>query len=73
MTSVCRITTALPAVTAAARKAYPGLTVVFSGGVASNSMLRARCAQFAPVFAQPQYSTDNAMGVAVLTYLQEAH
>ena len=53
--------------------AYPGLPVIFSGGVASNSMLRARCAQFAPVFAQPQYSTDNAMGVAVLTYLQEAH
>ncbi len=68
--SVCH---AVCAVTAAARKAYPGLTVVFSGGVASNSMLRARCAQFAPVFAQPQYSTDNAMGVAVLTYLQEAH
>ena len=67
--SVCH---AVCAVTAAAQKAYPGLEVVFSGGVASNAMLRARCAQFAPVFAQPQYSTDNAMGVAVLTYLQEA-
>ena len=50
-----------------ARKAYPGLPVVFSGGVASNSMLRSELACLDPVFAQPQYSTDNAMGVAVLT------
>ena len=49
-----------------ALKAYPGLSVVFSGGVASNSTLRQRMAELKPVFAQPQYSTDNAMGVAVL-------
>ena len=41
--------------------------VVFSGGVASNSMLRELTATLHPVFAQPQFSTDNAMGVAVLT------
>ena len=51
-----------------AMQAYPGLPVVFSGGVASNSMLRKLCAPFDPVFAQPQYSTDNALGVAVLAY-----
>ncbi len=51
-----------------ATEAYPGLPVVFSGGVASNSMLRKLCEPFDPVFAQPQYSTDNALGVAVLTY-----
>ena len=51
--------------------AYPGLPVVFSGGVASNSMLRKMAAPLAPVFAQPQYSTDNAMGVAVLAYLSQ--
>ena len=50
-----------------ALKTYPGLRVVFSGGVASNSMLRRMTAQFDPIFSQPQYSTDNAMGVAVLT------
>lgn len=50
-----------------AQKEYPGLRVVFSGGVASNSMLRVRTKPLDPVFAQPQYSTDNAMGVAVLT------
>ena len=47
---------------------YPGLRVVFSGGVASNSMLRTLTAKFDPIFSQPQYSTDNAMGVAVLAY-----
>lgn len=54
--------------TCQAMEAYPGLSVVFSGGVASNSMLREITAPLNPVFAQPQYSTDNAMGVAVLTH-----
>ena len=49
-----------------ALKAYPGLRVVFSGGVASNSMLREVIAPLNPIFSQPQFSTDNAMGVAVL-------
>ena len=47
---------------------YPGLPGGFSGGVASNSMLRQVLEPLKPIFAQPQYSTDNAMGVAVLTY-----
>ena len=51
-----------------ALKAYPGMRVVFSGGVASNSMLRKVLAPLNPIFSQPQYSTDNAMGVAVLAY-----
>lgn len=51
-----------------AQKIYNGLPVVFSGGVASNAMLRAMLAPLEPVFASPQYSTDNAMGVAVLAY-----
>ena len=51
-----------------ALKAYPGLQIVFSGGVASNSMLRDVIAPLNPIFSQPQYSTDNAMGVAVLAH-----
>ena len=47
--------------------AYPGCRVVFSGGVASNSMLRKITAPLDPIFCAPQFSTDNAMGVAVLT------
>ena len=51
-----------------ALKEYPGLRVVFSGGVASNSMLRKQTQQLNPIFSEPQFSTDNAMGVAVLAY-----
>lgn len=53
-----------------AMSAYPGLEVVFSGGVASNTMLREKIAPMNPVFAKPEFSTDNAMGVAVLAYRQ---
>ena len=54
--------------TANALKLYPDTPVVFSGGVASNSLLRQMTAQFKPVFAEPQFSTDNAMGVAILAH-----
>ena len=62
---------AVYAATKQAMEAYPGLEVVFSGGVASNSLLRNEIASLHPVFALPQYSTDNAMGVAVLAYLAQ--
>ena len=61
---------AVYAATKNAMKVYPGLPVVFSGGVASNSMLRDKMEPLNPVFAKPQFSTDNAMGVAVLAYRQ---
>ena len=52
--------------TRAAWERWPGLPVLCSGGVASSRRLRRwmECA----VFAAPEYSTDNAMGVAVLTH-----
>ena len=54
--------------TQAAQKEYPGLPVLCSGGVASNRRLRqvmeSGCGA---LFSQPKYSTDNAMGVAILT------
>ena len=52
-----------------AQQDYPGLPVLCSGGVASNSRLRRGMSeQCGAVFAQPRYSTDNAMGVAILTH-----
>mgnify|MGYP002914179767 FL=1 len=47
---------------------FPSLEIVFSGGVASNSLLRSVMQPLSPVFAQPMYSTDNAMGVAILAH-----
>ena len=53
-----------------AMKRYPDLPVVFSGGVASNAMLREKIVPLNPIFSKPEFSTDNAMGVAVLTHRQ---
>lgn len=69
VSSVCDV---IVRTTKDALRAYPGMTVVFSGGVASNTTLRQRTACFDSVFAAPEFSTDNAMGIAVLTWMQEA-
>ena len=46
---------------------YKGLPVLFSGGVCSNSILRQRLqAGYSAYFAQPEFSSDNAAGVALL-------
>ena len=50
--------------TAAAKERYPGLPVLCSGGVASNSVLRSMLRD--ACFAAPEFSRDNAMGIAVL-------
>ena len=50
---------------------YPGLPVLCAGGVASNQLLRQTMVKTSgAVFAEPRFSTDNAMGVAILTWRQ---
>ncbi|MBR5792633.1 MAG: DNA-binding protein [Ruminiclostridium sp.] len=50
---------------------YPGLPVLCAGGVASNQLLRETMVKTSgAVFAEPRFSTDNAMGVAILTWRQ---
>ena len=57
--------------TLAALERYPGLPVLCSGGVASSRRLRAALGEACgAVFAQPAYSTDNAMGAAILALRQ---
>lgn len=51
-----------------ARKTYGDLPVLCSGGVASNTLLRRRLEPLGAVFASAKYSTDNALGVAILTH-----
>jgi len=56
-------------VTNLAREKWPGLPVLCSGGVASNTQLRrAMTERCGAVFAEPRFSTDNAMGTAILTW-----
>lgn len=51
-----------------ARDTYGELPVLCSGGVASNSLLRRRLEPLGAIFAPPRYSTDNALGVAILAH-----
>ena len=49
---------------------YPGLPLVYSGGVMSNTLIRKRFSEeFGAVFAAPGFSSDNAAGLAVLASL----
>ena len=58
-------------VTKQALELYPGLPVLCAGGVASNQLLRQTMVKTSgAVFAEPRFSTDNAMGVAILTWRQ---
>lgn len=60
---------AVETATRQALEKYPGLPVLCAGGVASNQLLRQRMIQTCgAVFAEPRFSTDNAMGVAILTW-----
>lgn len=54
--------------TAWAKEVYGDLPVLCSGGVASNTLLRNRLMPLGTVFAPAQYSTDNALGVAILAH-----
>ena len=52
-----------------AQRRYPGLPVLCSGGVVSNSQLRMGLTDICgAIVAHPQYSSDNAMGTAILTW-----
>ena len=64
------VTAAVRRATDAALKEHPGLNVLCSGGVASNTRLREEMEDC--VFAPARYSTDNAMGVAILAW-RELH
>ncbi len=51
-----------------ALQCYPEHEIVFSGGVASNSLLREQCRSLPAVFCPAQFATDNALGTAVLAW-----
>jgi Metal-dependent proteases with possible chaperone activity len=66
------ILAALDAMAAALLSEYGNLPLVFAGGVMSNSLIRAALTEkYGAYFAAPEYSADNAAGVAVLAALAE--
>ncbi|MCQ2425725.1 MAG: hypothetical protein MJ070_06230 [Lachnospiraceae bacterium] len=56
---------------------HPGLPILYAGGVMSDKMIRgALSASFDARFAEPEYASDNAAGIALLTadrYFSENH
>ncbi len=52
--------------TAYAKERYPDARIVYSGGVMSNSLIKERLRSKVSFFAEPEYSSDNAAGTALL-------
>ena len=69
-TCMAYVITSIDAMCAGLLAEYGTLPVLFSGGVSSNSMLRARMTEkYGAIFAEPRFSADNAAGAAVLAAL----
>ena len=65
------VLSALDAMTRALLEQYGDLPLVFSGGVTSNTLIRQRLSDtYGAVFAPPEYSADNAAGVALIGYIK---
>ena len=53
-------------------KEYGDIPIVFAGGVMSNSIIRQNIqSSIKCEFSKPEFSTDNACGVAVLAYIKD--
>ena len=58
----------LVALTEQIREKYPEIPIVYAGGVMSNKFLKSKLSAFDNTyFAEPQFSADNAAGIAILT------
>lgn len=68
--SICSV---LDAICGKLLEQYGNLPVVFAGGVMSNSLIRdALTRKYGAYFAAPEFSADNAAGIAVLTAIRES-
>ena len=66
------LTAALDAMCSSLLQEYGNLPVLFAGGVMSNTIIRhALETKYGAYFAEPEFSADNAAGVAVLAALTE--
>lgn len=63
---------AIEQMTEFALSAYGDLPLIYAGGVMSNTFIKGKISEkFSGHFADPYYSSDNAAGIAYLTYLKE--
>lgn len=56
---------------------YPNLPIIYAGGVMSNSLIKSNITEkfsnYDVSFAKPQFSCDNACGIAIYGYLKEKY
>lgn len=63
------ISRTLVKITEQVREKYPNLPILYAGGVMSNRMLKGTLEQFENTyFATPEFSSDNAAGIALLAH-----
>ncbi|MEE1002603.1 MAG: peptidase M22 [Acutalibacteraceae bacterium] len=53
------------------KQQYGDIPFVYSGGVMSNSLIRQELSKSGGIFCEPQFSSDNATGIAIYAYLKE--
>ncbi len=64
---------AIAGMSLAIRESYGDLPFVYAGGVMSDSIIRDKLSKLLEcVFAKPEFSSDNAAGTAVLTYIKDS-
>ena len=63
----------LTSLTEALLSVYPGIPIVYSGGVMSCRMLKEALSGSGRYFAPPEYSSDNAAGIAYLTMMRNKY
>ena len=69
--AIMSVNGALEAMAKQLKSDYPKLPMIFSGGVCSNKYINRNLSEkFSAVFAEPQFSSDNAAGIAVYAYLK---
>ncbi len=52
------------------KEQYGDIDFVYSGGVMSNTLIKKRLTEIGGIFCEPQFSSDNAAGIAIYSYLK---
>ena len=52
------------------KEKYGDIPFVYAGGVMSNSLIKERLSKLGGLFCEPKFSSDNAAGIAIYSYLK---
>lgn len=52
------------------KEKYGDIPFVYGGGVMSNSLIKEKLSEMGGIICEPQFSSDNAAGIAIYTYLK---